>query len=208
MSGSEESHGGTGQGKRVLRGGGLDDGRDFPSSGTRPRSFAFIFASTGSSIGSNSLVKHPSATINDICVHTIGRRGSGLLSGVTGHHRRGVGVGAVGPLRGGVRGGGSTEEKGVGRRTGGATRRDRSETELRRSRFSLPIREFVTWERESWILIRSSFTRRPMEFSASTVEHRRGRRTDSPRERDWRSWGVSEETCWAERDPMRRVPSR
>ena len=35
-----------------------------------------------------------------------------------------------------------------------------------------------------------------------------GRRTDSPGERDWHSWGVSEGSCWAERDTMPRVPSR
>ena len=47
-----------------------------------------------------------------------------------------------------------------------------------------------------------------MEFRAWIVEHRRGRRTDSPGERDWHSWGVSEGSCWAERDTIRRVHSR
>ena len=92
-----------------------------------------------------------------------------------------------------------TEEDGVGQRTGGATRRDRSETELQRSRISGPMREFATWVPRSCILVWSSSTRRPMEFRAWIVEHRRGRRTDSPGERDWQSWGVSEGSCWAEK---------
>ena len=42
-----------------------------------------------------------------------------------------------------------------------------------------------------------------MEFRAWIVEHRRGRRTDSPGKRDWHSWGVSDGSCWAERDTVR-----
>ena len=117
-------------------------------------------------------------------------------------------LGRLGLPEVGLDGGGGTVEEGLGRSTGGATRRDRSETEIRRSRISGPMREFATWEPRSCILVWSSSTQRPMEFRAWIVEHRRGRRTDSPAERDWHSWGVSEGSCWAERDTMRRVPSR
>ena len=104
VSGSVESPGGTGEGRRALRGGGLNDGRDFRGSGSRGRSCSFTFASTGSSIGSNSLVKLACPTMNDISVLTTGRRRSGLLRGVLGDYRRGVGGGPVGPFRGGIGG--------------------------------------------------------------------------------------------------------
>ena len=117
-------------------------------------------------------------------------------------------LGRLGLPEVGLEGGGGTEVEGVGRGSGGATRRDRSEKELRRSLISGPMTEFATWEPRSCILVWSSSTRRPIEFRAWIVEYRRGKRTDSPGERDWHSSGVSERSCWAERDTMRQVSSR
>ena len=62
-------------------------------------------------------------------------------------------LGRLGVAEVGLEGGGGTEEEGVGQSTGGATRRDRSETELPRSRISGPMREFETWEPRSCILV-------------------------------------------------------
>ena len=64
----------------------------------------------------------------------------GMSRGTTGG---GWALGRLGLPEVGLGGTGGTEEKGVGRRTGGATRRDRSEMELRRSRISGPMRAFA-----------------------------------------------------------------
>ena len=48
-----------------------------------------------------------------------------------------------------LEGEGYAREDGGGQRTGGATRRDSSETELRRSEISLPTRELATWDPRS-----------------------------------------------------------
>ena len=74
-------------------------------------------------------------------------RVGGGTAGWEGVSRVTAGGGALGRLglpEVGLEGGGGTEEEGVGRSTGGATRRDRSETELRRSRISGPMREYAT----------------------------------------------------------------
>ena len=102
VSRSVKSPGGTGEWRRALSGGGLNDGRDFEGSGRQGISFAFTFASTGSGIGGNSLVKLASAIMKDIGLRTTWRRGSGLLRGVPGDYRRGKGAEAVGPVWGGV----------------------------------------------------------------------------------------------------------
>ena len=96
VPGGVKPPGSTGERRRALRRGSLNEGRDFRSSGTRGRSFAFDFASTGSGIGSNSLVKRASATMNDISLRTTGRRESSLVRNVSGDYPRGVGTGAVG----------------------------------------------------------------------------------------------------------------
>ena len=90
-----------------------------------------------------------------------------------------------------MEGGGGTEEEGVGRRTGGATRCDRSETVFQRSQISGRMREFATSEPRSCILVWSSSHQKPIEFKAWMVEHRTGMGTDSPGERVRHSWGVS-----------------
>ena len=58
--------------------------------------------------------------------------------------RRGGTTGSARPTQVGVTGGGGIQDEGVGRRTGGATRRDRSGTELRRSQIARRMREFAT----------------------------------------------------------------
>ena len=66
VPGGVESPCGTGEKRRTLGRGGLDDGRDFGGRGSRGRLLSFTFALTGSSIRSYSLIELAGATMDDI----------------------------------------------------------------------------------------------------------------------------------------------
>ena len=68
VPGGVESPCGTGEGRRTLGRGSLDDGRDFGRSGGRRRLLSFAFATTGGGIGSNSLIEFAGATMDSIGV--------------------------------------------------------------------------------------------------------------------------------------------
>ena len=85
VPGGVESPCGTSEGRRTLGRGGLNDGRDFGVSGRGGRFLSFAFATTGSSIRSNSLIEIAGATMDDLSIR-LGGRGDGWLEegGVTG----------------------------------------------------------------------------------------------------------------------------
>ena len=83
VPGGVESPCGTGEGRRTLGQGTLNDGRDFGGSGIGGRFLSFAFAPTGSSICSNSLIEFGGATMDDIRVR-MGGRGSWLGGGCHG----------------------------------------------------------------------------------------------------------------------------
>ena len=80
VPGGVESPCGTGEGRRPLGRGSLNDGRDFGGSGSRGRLLSFAFAPTSSSLCSNSLIEFAGATMDDIGIRT-GRRGDSRLGG-------------------------------------------------------------------------------------------------------------------------------
>ena len=68
-----ESPCGTRDGRRTLRLGSLNDGRDFGGSGSGGRLLSFALAPTGSSICSNSLIEIAGVTMDDIGIRMGGR---------------------------------------------------------------------------------------------------------------------------------------
>ena len=96
VPGGVESSCGTGERRRTLGRGGLNDGRDFGGSGRGGRFLSFAFAPTGSSIRSNSLMEFAGATMDDLSIRT-GGKGDGWLGGggVTGD----CGEGGTRPVR-------------------------------------------------------------------------------------------------------------
>ena len=79
VPGGVESPCGTGEGRRTLGGGSLNDGRDLGGSGSRMRFLSFGFAPSGTSICSNGLIEFAGATINDISGNE--REGRQLVGG-------------------------------------------------------------------------------------------------------------------------------
>ena len=84
VPGGGESSCGTGERRRTLGGGGLNDGRDFGGSGRGGRLLSFAFAPRGSSIRSNSLIELTGATMDGLSIRTAGRGDGWLGRGVTG----------------------------------------------------------------------------------------------------------------------------
>ena len=83
VPGGVESPCGTGERRRTLGRGGLNDGHDFGGSGRGGRFLSFAFASTGSGICSNSLIEFAGATMDGLSIRT-GGKGGGWLGGCHG----------------------------------------------------------------------------------------------------------------------------